>query len=770
MHSTAAEKTKAGVAAPAQEKKKLLESVHKTVGGEGQTLRLAPTPVQQAIMDLLTSGVSVLPCMLPSKRPSIDTWTHLQKRRADKDELLTWTRTEAVGVIAGEISGGLECLDFDCAGAAYDAWAAQVEQAHPGLLSRLYMERSPSGGRHVVYRCRETGIPGAMKLAERPYERESGEPFEVHGKRITPKKYGDTWIGTEVLIETRGEGSYFVAAPSAGYEALQGALTGLPDISADERFFMLQEAATLNEWTPPTSYECGVGGQSYEKRTDRPGDDFNTRPDPDPSELIIELGWTPCGRQGIYEHFTRPGKDSGTSASLIEGTVFKVFTTNAPPFEGGRAYSPFFLYTQARHGGSFSAAARELAQRGFGKPKQEQADMSGWVPYDEFERGLEAHKKSGPLMRRLSDVNAEAIPARDWIMSSRFVPKYVTLTVAPGGGSKSTLSTLEAVAVATGRNLTGMEVLRPGAVWLYNSEDPTDEMERKLAACCMAHGIDHRVIHNVFYRSGQDETAFVFVRMDPQHGLMVNARLVGEVIESIKAAEIALMVLDPFVGTHRVNENDNMQIESVLTVLRRIANATECAVHIVHHTRKLGKEGGVGDAETARGASSNVSASRVSHTLNVMTKAEAKDHGIPEERAAYYVRLDDAKNNFGRPDKSTLWFERSGVVLPNGKDEVGVLKRAGVRKLDAVAAENTEQIIAERILGTITRQEQAGGRPWSASAFAKQHAAEWKDEILGVGELKIAKCIKLLIEDGKLRQSKERLEGDIRSIDYLRAS
>jgi hypothetical protein len=133
-----------------------------------------------------------------------------------------------------------------------------------------------------------------------------------------------------------------------------------------------------------------------------------------------------------------------------------------------------------------------------------------------------------------------------------------------------------------------------------------------------------------------------------------------------------------------------MQIDAVVAVMSRIANVTNCAVHIVHHTRKLGKEGGQGDMDTARGASSNVSAARVVHTLNTMTEKEAKEYGIPETQASFYVRMDDAKANFSAPTKGTVWFKRSGVLMPSGKDEIGVLKHVTLGKLEKAREDLTQ--------------------------------------------------------------------------------
>lgn len=94
----------------------------------------------------------------------------------------------------------------------------------------------------------------------------------------------------------------------------------------------------------------------------RPGDDFNRRGDV--RDVLVAHGWRRC-REGENEHWTRPGKADGTSATLREG-VFYVFTSNASPFESNCAYSPFGVFALLECGGDFERAARELGQRGFG--------------------------------------------------------------------------------------------------------------------------------------------------------------------------------------------------------------------------------------------------------------------------------------------------------------------------------------------------------------------------------------------------------------------
>ena len=57
-------------------------------------------------------------------------------------------------------------LDFDVGGEAFDAWHQAVDTTDKGLLDRLVIEQSPSGGWHVVYRC-QSAADRSLKLAQR---------------------------------------------------------------------------------------------------------------------------------------------------------------------------------------------------------------------------------------------------------------------------------------------------------------------------------------------------------------------------------------------------------------------------------------------------------------------------------------------------------------------------------------------------------------------------------------------------------------------------
>jgi len=94
----------------------------------------------------------------------------------------------------------------------------------------------------------------------------------------------------------------------------------------------------------------------------RPGDDFNIRGDV--RAVLAQHGWS-LARAGENEYWRRPGKDSGTSATLKD-RVFYVFSSNAAPFEPNQAYSPFAVYTLLTSGGDYEQAARSLRELGYG--------------------------------------------------------------------------------------------------------------------------------------------------------------------------------------------------------------------------------------------------------------------------------------------------------------------------------------------------------------------------------------------------------------------
>lgn len=278
----------------------------------------------------------------------------------------------------------------------------------------------------------------------------------------------------------------------------------------------------------------------------------------------------------------------------------------------------------------------------------------------------------------LGTIDPAKLPRREWVLGHRLIRKFVTLTVAPGGAGKSTLTMEEMVAVATGQAITGQPVHVSGKVWIYNNEDPRDELERRIAAICLQFDIPLAAIADrVFLDSGRDRRLLVAKELN---GAVVLTPDVDALETEIRERGIVAMTIDPFVRVHQVDENDNAAIDAVADVFGRIADRTGCAFDLVHHTRKLpsGVEAVEGNADSSRGAGALVAAARIAHTVATMSKKDAEELGIQDDERRWYVRVDDAKGNMTAPAENAEWFRRVGVALPNGPfggdgDEVGVL-------------------------------------------------------------------------------------------------
>ena len=324
----------------------------------------------------LGAGLSVLPARRSGdeKRVALRSWKPYQGRLPTPDEVQAWFSNshQALCLVCGGVSANLEMLDFDLGAEAFEPWCRLVREAAPGLLERLVIETTPSGGRHVAYRA-AAAVCGNLKLAQRKLPGASGDPVVICGKTHVPRRdSGGAWHVLLTLVETRGEGGIFLCAPSDGYQLVQGDFTNLPVLSTDERETLLSAAWALNEVVPaPEPVPRGTDAGT------RPGDDYSARGDV--RAVLQKHGWT-LAKPGENEYWRRPGKTAGTSATLKD-RVFYVFSSNAAPFEPQKAYAPFTVYALLEHGGVFAKAAAALRAEGYGAdtPAHDGVDVSAIV-------------------------------------------------------------------------------------------------------------------------------------------------------------------------------------------------------------------------------------------------------------------------------------------------------------------------------------------------------------------------------------------------------
>ena len=315
----------------------------------------APTAIKTA-EKCIEAGISVIPIRTDGSKAAAVEWSSYQKQRADAETVQSWFGNGhclGVAAIGGEVSGGLEAIDFDAPELAKD-WADLLkQQGASDLLECLVIVQTPSGGWHVYYRC--SVVEGNQKLAQKS----DPTPDNPHGRKT--------------LIETRGRGGYVLLPGSPAechpsgrlYELKRGDLSCIPQITPEERTLLLDSARVFDEL--PAQPKKTVDGGARTKNGDRPGDDFNLRTGW--AEILESHGAKRIYARGDIEHWQRPGKTgpgiSATTNYAGSGLLY-VFSSNWAPFEPETSYNRFAAYALLNHNGDFKAAAKELAKQGFG--------------------------------------------------------------------------------------------------------------------------------------------------------------------------------------------------------------------------------------------------------------------------------------------------------------------------------------------------------------------------------------------------------------------
>lgn len=294
----------------------------------------------KSALEAARAGISVVPPSEDGAKKPGGEWKKYQSEAADLAQLARWYEEDCcqgVGWVCGAISGGLEVLDFDDQ-AIWSEYKHAAEQSGIGeLLDRVangYFERSPNGA-HLAYRC------GA---------------FEGN-KKLAKKK------GAKARIETRGEGGYIIVAPSgravnrAGdYVLVSGGPESIQNISEEERASLHRLAETFGDYEP----EDREKDYTEYNGEDRPGDLFNQRASW--GDILGPHGWRLVYKRGLTDHWCRPGKKHGISATTNHnGSDLLYVFSSSTDFEPERGYSKFSAWSLLEHGGDFSAAASEAA-------------------------------------------------------------------------------------------------------------------------------------------------------------------------------------------------------------------------------------------------------------------------------------------------------------------------------------------------------------------------------------------------------------------------
>jgi AAA domain len=168
---------------------------------------------------------------------------------------------------------------------------------------------------------------------------------------------------------------------------------------------------------------------------------------------------------------------------------------------------------------------------------------------------------------------AERASEQRWLVTGLWSEQAVGIVGGEPKCCKSFLALDLAVAVAAGIPcLRRFVVPQAGRVLLYAAEDALHIVRRRLEGICAAVGVSLADLDIQVITSPS-------VRLD----LDADRRSLAETVASLQPR---LLILDPFVRLHRIDENASGEVAPLLAYLRELQRRHAVAVIVVHHAKK----------------------------------------------------------------------------------------------------------------------------------------------------------------------------------------
>jgi hypothetical protein len=162
---------------------------------------------------------------------------------------------------------------------------------------------------------------------------------------------------------------------------------------------------------------------------------------------------------------------------------------------------------------------------------------------------------------------------KSWLVENLWAHNAVGFVAGPPKTFKTWTVLEMAVSVATGTPcFASFPVHRSGPVLLYAAEDPMPALRLRLASLAYSHGLE---IDQVDIRVIQADS----LRLD-------RPRDRDKLAATVDLHRPALIILDPLVRLHSLDENQANQMAEFLGHIRLLQRTFATAVAIVHHSRK----------------------------------------------------------------------------------------------------------------------------------------------------------------------------------------
>lgn len=292
--------------------------------------------IKQTAKKYLQAGYSVFP-VKEDKTPCVDWGKYSVERMKEEEVNYFFNIPTAKGVALVTGFNSVTCIDidskYDLSGRLYEDLVSQIP---PDIFSKLAVNKTMSGGYHLLFQC--TKCEGSTKLASRNTTREeklrtldealsSGEEIDA----ALRQSLGDK---NRILIETRGVGGYCLIPPSPGYSRIGGKIGS---ITVEEYDILFEICRSFNTYIRPVANFVSRGGTSLG------GENIfaNINKEFDVLSYLDKNGWKSVGQtsQGWHK-IKRPGKTTNPHSAYFDPdkNIFWCFSTSSG-FELNKSYS-----------------------------------------------------------------------------------------------------------------------------------------------------------------------------------------------------------------------------------------------------------------------------------------------------------------------------------------------------------------------------------------------------------------------------------------------
>jgi hypothetical protein len=189
---------------------------------------------------------------------------------------------------------------------------------------------------------------------------------------------------------------------------------------------------------------------------------------------------------------------------------------------------------------------------------------------------------------RVGEISSEE-DAHRWLVEELWGARSVGVIGGAPKCSKTWLGLDLALSVATGTACLGKYVVpEPGPVLMYLAEDALPAVRERVAGMTRHRNIELRGVEIHLITAGA-------LRLDRDRDRM-------RLLETTRRLRPRLLLLDPLVRLHGIDENSASEVAALLAYFRSLQRLLDVSVILVHHTRK-NAAGGISAGLGLRGSS-----------------------------------------------------------------------------------------------------------------------------------------------------------------------